>query len=483
MENGPGKAPALKAETIGTGGNWILSVADVAPSASIAFTLGLLIAATGVTSPFVVIIIGIAMFLVALGYSQLNRWRPATGAPFIWIMDAVTPAAGMVMGLLMIIASLFSNIANTTLAGGYLLSLASPNTTFPWWATWLVASGLMVGLTVIAIVGLRPSVRFQLGFMIFEYATILSFGVLAVVYELTSHTHGVTGPTWAALNPTSASNGLHGLVVAAIPCAFLFAGWEAPFYVGGESKDRHMSPGLAARIGVGFVLVLYAVLFIFLQGVAPKGQMVAHGTDILTFTGSVLAGTGWGRLLSVAVLISVLAVMQTLLIVGSRLVLGAVDRSLLPRPLGRISARFETPHLATILMAAIPIVVLIPYLVSTTVANRIGEIVSAGGLLYLFMYFAVAGTSSWFSARTQGREIPLQARLAGLVPSAVGGLVMLAVFCYGLTTQSGVVAWSVAAVIVLSIIGGLFAWQHQRRGPGRTEAATRPPARLRPGES
>jgi signal transduction histidine kinase len=448
----------LKSDSIGVGGNWILSVADVAPSASVAFALGLLLAAVGLASPFVVIILGIAMFLVAMGYTRLNKWRPATGAPFIWIMDAITPAVGMIMGLLMIVACVFSNIANITLAGSYLLSIAAPNTTFSWWATWLVATALMTGLTAIAIAGLRPSVRLQVAFMVFEYATIVSFAIFAVVYELTDHVHGATGPSWSALNPAASPSGLHGLLLAAVPCAFLFAGWEAPFYVGGESKNRHVAPGVAARVGVSFVLVLYFVLFLCFQGVATRSQMIAHGGNILTFTGSVLAGTGWGRLLSVAVLISVLAVTQTLLIVGSRLVLGAVNASLLPKRLGPVSTRFQTPHVATVVMACIPVTVLIPYLINTSVANRVGDIVSAGGLLYLFMYFAVAVTSSWFSARVTGPGVTTGSRLAALLPSAVGGLVMLAVFCYGLSTERRMVAWSVAVVIAVCVACGLFAW-------------------------
>lgn len=463
-------SPSLRENSVGTGGSWILSVADVAPSASVAFTLGLLVATAGLASPLVVIVVGIAMFLVATGYSHLNRWRPATGAPFLWIMGAVSPIAGLIMGLLMIIASLFSNIANITLAGGYLLSIVSPTTTYPWWAVWLVATALMAVLTVVAIVGLRPSVRLQLALMVFEYAAVLAFAVLAVVYELTTHIHGVTGPTWRALTTAGSPTGFHGLVLAVVPCAFLFAGWEAPFYLGEESRNRAVSPGAAARVGVAFVLVLFVILILFFQGVAPTKTLVAHGSDVLTFAGGVLAGSGWGRVLSVAVLVSVLAVTQTLLIVGSRLVVGAVRESLLPGVLGRISASYRTPHVATAVLAAIPVVILIPYLLSTSVANRVGEIVSAGGLLYLFVYFAVAATSAWFGLARSGGDGRPRSDAVTIAASVIGGLFMIATFAYGLTTQTTFVSASAGAVIVLSVLGGVAAYVLRRRAQGRVRS-------------
>ncbi len=453
----------LRSDSVGTGGNWILSVADVAPSASVALTLGLLVATAGLSSPLVIITVGVAMFLVATGFSHLNQWRPATGAPFLWIMDAVSPAIGLIMGLVMIIANLFSNIASITLAGTYLLSIVAPNHTFPWWIVWLISAALMSILATVAIVGLRLSVRMQLSLILFEFTTVLTFATLAIIHELTSHQAGVTGPSLTAFSVAGSPAGVHGLLLAVVPTALLFAGWEAPFSLGEESKARHVSTGVAARIGVVFVTVLFVVLILSFQGVAPQHDIIAHGSDVLTFAGSAIVGTGWGRILSVAVLVSILGAVQVLLIVGSRLVVAAARVSLLPGRLGTISAKFRTPQVAIVTLAIIPLLVLIPYLVNTTASTRVSEIVSVGGLLFLLVYFAVAATSTWFGAKIRGQAIRPEGtrspryRFSALLASILGGLFMIAAFFYALSTQAVFVKVSLVVVIAVCVIGGLIA--------------------------
>ncbi|MHB8395155.1 MAG: amino acid permease, partial [Candidatus Dormibacteria bacterium] len=174
----------LQTNAVGLAGNWILSIANVAPSASLAFTLALLISFAGLGSPLVIVVVGIAMFLVAMAYSRLNNWRPQSGAPYTWIGASVSPAFGYSMGLLMIIASLFSNIGNITLAGTYALGIVSPTATFPGPVVWLVATAIMGLCTFVAVRGIRPSVKLQLGLMGFEYTIVILFAGLILFREL-----------------------------------------------------------------------------------------------------------------------------------------------------------------------------------------------------------------------------------------------------------------------------------------------------------
>lgn len=58
--SGAAGSAGLKAGAISLGGDFVASVATVAPSSSVAFTLALLLGFTGLTSPLAVLVVGVA---------------------------------------------------------------------------------------------------------------------------------------------------------------------------------------------------------------------------------------------------------------------------------------------------------------------------------------------------------------------------------------------------------------------------------------
>ena len=80
--------------------------------------------------------------------------------------------------------------------------------------------------------------------------------------------------------------------------------------------------------------------------------------------------------------------------------------------------------------------------------------ISASGMLGLFMYFVIALSSVWFYCSELRRSLGV-AVVRGVLP-LIGGLFMGVIFFYGLTTQAPAVAWvsvaGVALVYVLAIV-------------------------------
>ena len=124
---------------------------------------------------------------------------------------------------------------------------------------------------------------------------------------------------------------------------------------------------------------------------------------------------------------------------------------LIPRVFGFINKKHQTPWAALLILAAIPPILLIPYLENSSANHAIGNIISSDGMIGLFMYFVVSLASVWFYRdhlkRSSGKLLVL-----GIMP-LLGGLFMGAIFGYGLTTQTHVVAW--VAVIILVIVFAL----------------------------
>ena len=160
MDAGNGEHTTLRADAVSLVGDWVASIANVAPSSSVAFTLALLVTFAGLASPLAVLIVGGLMLLVASGYSRLNNWQPHAGAPYHWVGRAVAPTLGYATGILAILAATVANIGNITLASTYLLSVVNPGGTFDNLLVLATAAIIMGHVIYLAVRGIsRGSMR------------------------------------------------------------------------------------------------------------------------------------------------------------------------------------------------------------------------------------------------------------------------------------------------------------------------------------
>ena len=444
----------LKANAVSLGGDFIISIANVAPSSSVAFTLALLVGFTGSTSPLAVIVVGIAMLLVSMGYASLNRWKASAGAPYVWVGEAITPSVGYGTGFLNALTSTLANVGNITLAGAYLLFVISPTHTFAKPVTWIVATAIMGVLLWLSIRGIQPTVWVQIAFVVIEYTAVVAFVILALIHEA-SHQGGATLPSLSNFTVSGAVGGVggfKGLAEAAVVCGFLYLGWEATAVLGEESTKQKINPGRAMMMGTGFLTLWYTFLILVFQGVSGQKDVLAHGTDVLAYAGTLLVPGFLGRALPLAVLIAVLGTSQIQMVEPSRVLYAMARDRLIPGFFGFMHRAHQTPWAALIVLAAIPPLVLIPYLASSSANKAIGYVISATGMLGLFMYFVIALSSVWFYRSELGRSVGT-ALARGVLPLA-GGLFMGVIFFYGLTTQAPAVAWvSVAGVALVYVLG------------------------------
>jgi amino acid transporter len=444
-----GHEHGLRANAIGLGGDVIVAVANVAPSSAVAFTLALLLTLTGLASPLVVVIVGALMLCVTLGYAAMNRWRPSAGAPYVWVGEATHPVAGIGTGLLQALGATLFNIGNITLAGAYLLFVVSPSSTFPKAVTWLIAAAVMAVLLWLSIRGLRPSVWVQTALIVIEYASVISFVILALIHEA-SHAGGATLPSIHDFSFASNIGGIHGLANAGVTCAVLYAGWEAVAVVGEESKKPRQNPGRAMIGSVAFLLVWFTGLIMVFQGISGQKTLLAHGGDVLAYAGQLVAPGLAGRILPLAVLIAVIGTTQLQMTEASRILYSFARDRLLPRFFSKISTKHGTPWAALTVLGLIPPIFLIPYLASSSFFKVITDIISSGGELYLFIYFLVAVSSVWFfrSQLTKSRQTLI---LGGILP-LLGGLIMLILCIYGMTTEAHVVTGVALGIIALCFV-------------------------------
>jgi amino acid transporter len=455
MDPAPAEHTTLHENAVGLVGDWVASVANVAPSSSVAFTLALLVSFAGLASPLSVLIAGVLMLFCALGYSRLNNWQPHAGAPYHWVGRAVSPTLGYATGILAILAATVANIGNITLAGTYFLGVVSPGTTFDNLIVLAVSSVIMGLVIYIAVRGIRPSIEVQTAIIVFEYIVMIIFVLLTLKREIIDQVAGTTAPSLSAFLVSTSPNGWTGIASAAVICGFLYAGWEAPLTLGEESKEAKFNPGRAAMLGVVFLTLWYTFLIVVFQGVASPADIATHGTDILGYAGSLLLPDPWGRLLSLAVLSAVFATTQMQLTESSRVTFAMARERLLPPALAKLNRAFRTPWVAAIVLGVIPPLALIPYLYLNSATTAIGYVISADGLLYLAMYFVIAVSCVWYYRRLLSKS-PRDLLLSGVIP-LIGGLSMLGLFIYGLTTQTAQVSLVAGLLVAGCLVWGVLA--------------------------
>lgn len=460
----------LMSGALGLGGDFVASIATVAPSSSVAFTLALLLGFSGQASPLAVLVVGAAMTCAALGYASLNRWRAHAGAPYQWVGAAVGPVFGIGTGLLSALASTLANIGNITLAGAYLLFVIFLTHSASNFVVWVAAAVIMAALLWLSIRGIRPSIWVQISAVVIEYSVVISFVILALIHEA-GGAGGARLPSLSDFSLTTSLGGFKGLAEAAVVCGFLYAGWESPSVLGEETRNSRFNPGRAMILGTSFLTIWYTFLIVVFEGVSSQASLLAHGTDVLAYAGGLLAPGPLGRLLPIAVLIAVIGTTQMQMTEPSRIMFALARDRLIPKIWGVLNGTHRTPWIGLTILAIIPPVFLIPYLVSASANTAIGDVISAAGMLYLFMYFVIAASSVWFYREHLTKSVGTFL-LSGLLP-LIGGVFLLVIFAYGLTTQPAAVSVVSAVGVVLMYVVAMFIRRTSPNSPFFVELAER----------
>ena len=344
MSSSPAGTPThhpthLAAREVTLFGDFIAGITNVAPSTAVALTLGAIMAVSGLAAPSVVVLVGLAMLFIAVSYHYMNLWRPSAAAQAMWIARAVRPVAGLAVGFGVILMTLTANVSNITLFGPYLLGVVYPshqnNAVLQWLCT-AVITGLVL---FIAIEGVRRAIRFQTIVVWVEYAIIVAFVIGLFVAEFTGHP-GTTHPHLSWLLPSAAPS-FHALMDGVVLGVFMFGGWEASVYLAEEGTDVRRNPGRAGIISVVFCIIWFVILTMAIQASAPAKVLVAHAGNIIAYSASVIWPKPWSSIVSLAVLSSVVAVVQSQLQNFSRMSFGLSREGLLPKWLGRLQ---PAPH-------------------------------------------------------------------------------------------------------------------------------------------
>ena len=193
------------------------------------------------------------MLIIANAYRRLNLWNANCGASFEWVGRAINPYLGYMTGWLMLAGTLFGTLTPVTAVGPSVLAVFNQPSNSKW-PNIAIATGLVVVMAIISVVGIRMTASTQVVIGIIEYAILIVLAVWGLTWVLGHHAgtvHITSG--WFSLHGVGGQGSLVGGFLIAV---FMFTGWDGTLYVNEEVKHRRENPGKAAMMAVGIAAVL-----------------------------------------------------------------------------------------------------------------------------------------------------------------------------------------------------------------------------------
>jgi APA family basic amino acid/polyamine antiporter len=322
------------------------------------FTVPSLIASlTGSASGFIAVWVagGVLAIAGALSYAELASRFPDAGGEYVYLREAFGPVAGFLSGWTSFIAGFSGAIAASavgfaryltpiwpSVGGPPLMQVGAGPLSLTISPTTLVAVGLILAFTAVAVAGLESSRRTNNTLAVLLLIGIVAFVVAGVVRL----------PAVSSVSATSsvAAGGIMGIAAALVPVMFTYSGWNAAAYVANEFDAPRRTVPRALAVGAAVVTVLYVALNVtYLQTLSLGG--VAGTPTPGEGAAAVILGPARRNWLTPVVLAALASSVCAMVITGPRIYLQMASDGAMPRAFAAVRARDGFPVTSIVLQS------------------------------------------------------------------------------------------------------------------------------------
>ncbi|MFF8942044.1 APC family permease [Streptomyces sp. NPDC014864] len=410
----------LQADALGTFDTVVMAVAGSAPAYSLAATSAVLVGAVGLASPAALLYCAIPMLGIALAFSYLSRIDVNAGASYSWVGRTLHPFLGFASGWALVISATIFMVAGSLPAGSMTLALFAPELADDTALSTVVGAAWFLVMLLVVLGGARLTVRAQLLMSGVELVLLALFAVLALF-----HTDNARVFDWSWLG-FSHFDGVAGFASGALIAAFYYWGWDVTSNLSEETRNSRRTTGLAGLIGVGIVFLLFEVFTIAVNVILTSRQIQGNAANVLAVLGEEV-WPGWGgKLLTVSVMLSTIATLETTLIQVTRSLFAMGRDRTMPSALGRVHRTWNTPWVAIAVVGAVALAMFIASNALGTVGDILSAAISAIGL-QIALYYGLAGLAVVVAYRRMLLKSVAHFVLGGLWP-LLGALFMFWVF-------------------------------------------------------
>lgn len=328
----------------------------------------------------------VGMIFTAFSYWRMSEEFPISGSVYGYATHAIGKGVGFVSGWAILLDYILVPALLYVVAAA---ALGSVLPTVPFWI-WIV--GFVLINTVINVVGIQFTARFNWVMLIFEVIVFIVFSVAAISYITKNPDVSFT------LDPIFNGDQFSMTIVlsAVSVCVLSFLGFDGISTLAEESKGGPDSVGKASIwallvVGVFFIIQTYLAAcvmpwegietFADIDGAFYEVANTAGGAGVMWLC-ALATGLAWG--------IADCLVAQAAI---SRILFSMARDGFLPKPLAKVHPRFKTPHVSTILVAIISLVITLGF---TQGIQDLAELINFGALsafiilnftvIYYFMY-------------------------------------------------------------------------------------------------
>jgi amino acid transporter len=459
----PAAGDGLRKRSIGFKESLALSVEAMGPLLGALAVAPLIAISAGFSAPFMVLICGIAMFIVALTIARFARVLPSAASIYTYVSHGLTERGGFLTAWLSFMYYVLF-VPQLLLAFG-LFSQSGIDFVFgvniAWWIYSLFAAGVALGLSLW---GIRISTRIDLGLAIVANLVLFACS-LALFIKVAS----AGGLTFSSLLPTHAGGGFTGLSLAIATGVLIYLGFEQSFTLGEEVQDPHGNVPKAiftALISIGLLLLFatFAMVEAFgLHGMTSlaTASSSSAGTPWWAAFTRVGLGSGWRDALSLVIITSVLGNTIASHNCVVRIQYGMGRAKALPSAFGRTGKR-QTPYFAICFQIGLSVIV-------TLLAGGLWNATAAFG--FFGFTNGLAGAAAFILILLAAmfyfhKAEPEKGVLRNLVLPAIGIAILVpAIYTAFYPAPAAPEKWAPYMILGWTLLGGIYLYIRNRGGP------------------
>jgi amino acid transporter len=333
----------LRRGAIGPVGLAALAIGVLSPALGLYALWPPMQAQAGPVAPLIYLCAMLVALPTACSYAVLNSSAPSAGAGSTWLWQAWSPAAGYLLGLVMVTYLTIGAIAQPLLFGLFVQDLlASFGMTATGRMPMFLSIAASTGLVMLATRrGVETSIRIAVVLMLIESAVVVALA-LTVLYVLAQVPGGIHfGP----FNPHHATGGVAGFWAALIIGVLAFAGFDVVSTAAEEADAPRRQIPLATLLTVlGIGAFWIATSWVYTLSAPPA--LVASYTHQGVTAVTPIARLYWGAgsiLIILTAFTGIIAIYNSSLIAASRLIFALARHRLLPSPLARLHPVHRVP--------------------------------------------------------------------------------------------------------------------------------------------
>jgi APA family basic amino acid/polyamine antiporter len=311
---------------------------------------------------------GILSLLGALTYAELGAMKPSAGGLYAFIRDAFGPLPAFLYGWTSFLVIVSGSVATLAVAFSKYLTQIITLTPFEQRA---ISVAVIAVTALVNVAGTRRSATLQNWTTGTKVGALLLMGIALIVFG-----HG-GGASVSAVVPMNGGALAAGFGTAMIGVLWAYEGWHYITFAAGETVDPQRVFPRAITVATTALIIIY--LLASYGYVAQLGvESAAHSEHVAADAVTALMGGAAGRAVGALILISIFSATNGLMLTAPRLFYSMARDGVFFRGLATVDARFGTPMIAILVIAAWSAVLA----VTGTFAQLLTYVVFTGWIFY-----------------------------------------------------------------------------------------------------